>query len=111
MGGRWDRSVLETIPELEACFSDSPPVPADFVCLNLYSGSYTSADGTEMAKGPGFPGTALNWPVTPEIARWGPVFFHERYKLPVLIGENGMAGLDWVHESGHVGDPQRIDFL
>ena len=111
LGGRWDRSVLTMIPELECCFEDEPPIPADFVCLNLYSGGYVNADGTEKPKGPGFPVTAFNWPVTPQIARWGPTFFHERYGLEILVGENGMAGLDWISLDGEVQDPQRSDFI
>jgi beta-glucosidase len=35
----------------------------------------------------------------------------ERYGLPVVISENGMANIDWVHEDGKVHDPQRIDFM
>jgi len=37
-------------------------------------------------------------------------FLYERYRLPLLITENGMANLDWVALDGAVHDPQRIDF-
>jgi beta-glucosidase len=53
----------------------------------------------------------LEWGVTPEALYWGPRLFYERYKLPIFITENGMAGCDWVHLDGRVHDPQRIDFL
>ena len=42
---------------------------------------------------------------------WGPRFLHERYQLPVVVTENGMANCDWIHLDGQVHDPQRIDFL
>ena len=48
--------------------------------------------------------------MTPEALYWGPRFFHERYKLPILITENGMSSADWVSLDGRVHDPQRIDF-
>ena len=36
---------------------------------------------------------------------------YERYQLPLLITENGLANQDWVSLDGKVHDPQRIDFL
>jgi beta-glucosidase len=41
---------------------------------------------------------------------WGPRYFWERYRLPIVITENGMANLDWVAMDGGVHDPQRIDY-
>jgi beta-glucosidase len=42
---------------------------------------------------------------------WGPRFFHERYKLPMAITENGLATRDQVFLDGKIHDPQRIDFM
>jgi beta-glucosidase len=53
----------------------------------------------------------MGWPVTPEALYWGPKFLYERYKLPIVMTENGMANMDWVHADGQVHDPQRIDYL
>ncbi|MEK7730024.1 MAG: GH1 family beta-glucosidase [candidate division KSB1 bacterium] len=55
--------------------------------------------------------TAMSWPLTPEALYWGPKFLYERYKLPIVVTENGMANCDWVHVDGKVHDPQRIDYL
>ena len=86
----------------------------DFYGLNIYSGGRVKAgaDGkaTPVWLEPGHARNALSWAVAPEALRWGPRFVHERYKLPVLITENGMSNLDWVHSDGAVHDPQRIDF-
>jgi len=41
---------------------------------------------------------------------WTPRFLHERYKPTVIITENGMSNIDFVHLDGKVHDPQRIDF-
>lgn len=60
--------------------------------------------------GPGWPQTAVRWFVTPEALYWGPKFIHERYKLPIVITENGLSSIDWVSTDGKVHDPQRIDY-
>ena len=53
----------------------------------------------------------MQWPVTPQALYWGPRFLYERYKLPILILENGMAAHDTVSLDGKVHDSNRIDFL
>lgn len=89
--------------------------PLDFFGVNIYNGSVVRAraDGAaqKLPQPAGAPMTALKWPVTPSCLYWGPRFFHERYKLPVLIAENGLSSHDWVALDGKAHDPQRIDFL
>ena len=46
-----------------------------------------------------------------EFAKWGIKHNYKRYKLPVIITENGMSAHDWVSLDGKVHDPNRIDFL
>jgi beta-glucosidase len=53
----------------------------------------------------------MGWAITPQALYWGPKYYYERYHLPVIITENGMANCDWVQEDGKVHDPQRIDFM
>ena len=53
----------------------------------------------------------MGWPVTDNALYWSVKFFHERYKLPILITENGMANTDWVELDGHVHDLVRIDYV
>ena len=87
--------------------------PLDFYGTNIYSGHYvraTPAGDFEQLTNVNLPVTAMGWPVTPEALYWGPRFLHERYRLPIVITENGMASDDSV-ENGHVHDQQRIDFL
>ncbi len=88
--------------------------PLDFFGCNIYNGQPVRAaragcKPVENEIGPAL--TTMTWKVTPESLYWGPRFFYERYKLPVVITENGMANCDWVHADGKVHDPQRIDFL
>ncbi len=89
--------------------------PLDFFGCNLYNGELVRANAQgqpEPASYPlGGPLTAFHWTVTPEVLYWGPKWFWERYRLPIMITENGMANTDWIMLDGRVHDPQRIDFL
>lgn len=88
--------------------------PLDFFGVNIYYGQVVRARGHVEAVAPlpaGHPQTAMEWQVTPAALYWGPRFFYERYQLPIIISENGMANCDWVARDGRVHDPQRIDFL
>ncbi|MBI2497344.1 MAG: beta-glucosidase [Opitutae bacterium] len=89
--------------------------PIDFYGFNTYVGTpvRAGADGRpEVLKHP--PGSPINvyhWPVTFDVLRWTARFLHERYGKPLVVTENGLAGLDWVMADGAVHDPQRIDYL
>lgn len=108
-------------PLLSACARAVPAeelslfkTPMDFLGLNLYNGheaAWTHGEAAAVPKYPGFPRTALKWPVTPAVLRWGPRFVWERYGLPVVITENGMAANDRVYLDGQVHDPDRVDYL
>lgn len=88
--------------------------PIDFYGQNIYNSLKVRAGKNgemEIVKRyDGFPKTALDWPVTPECLYWLPKFFYERYKKPIYITENGMAGTDWLSLDGKVHDNARIDF-
>jgi len=89
--------------------------PLDFYGVNIYGGTRIYADPNGIPKKvnhpAGQPVTALKWAVTPSVLYWVPKFLHERYKLPVVITENGLSSMDWVSLDGKVHDMQRIDFL
>ncbi|MBN2533080.1 MAG: beta-glucosidase [Spirochaetales bacterium] len=89
--------------------------PLDFSGMNIYTGHYVKKGENgmpvEMPDKPGCDITMLYWPVVPEVLYWAPRFLYERYKLPIVITENGMSNTDWVFQDGKVHDPQRIDFM
>ncbi|MFN2350342.1 MAG: GH1 family beta-glucosidase [Kiritimatiellia bacterium] len=104
--------------EMPAGLEDDMPVIAqklDFCGINIYSGREITLDHQQapapVAQPVGAAQTAMNWPITPRVMRYGPRFMHERYGLPLYITENGLANTDWPALDGAVHDPQRIDFM
>ena len=85
--------------------------PSDFIGLNIYNGIPVDSNGRKVTKSPGFPRTALKWPITPECMYYGPRFLYERYGLPLIITENGQSCNDRIFLDGAVHDVDRIDFL
>ena len=59
----------------------------------------------------GLPKRACDGPYTPGALYWGPRMLYERYRLPLLITENGMSCHDAVMLDGKVHDPNRIDYV
>ena len=89
--------------------------PLDFLGINVYQSGRVESDGQggyREAKNPcGAPVTAMKWQVTPESLYYVPKFLQEKYKLPIVITENGLSCPDWVFLDGKVHDPMRIDFI
>ena len=89
--------------------------PLDFYGFNVYQGDTAEAappaDGYDRYSYCGSPKTAMDWNVTPAVLYWCCKFYYERYHLPLLITENGMANYDWKALDGGVHDPARIDFV
>lgn len=86
----------------------------DFFGCNIYNGRAIEENNGKVGEfkwEDGSAKTAMDWRVTPECLYWGPKFFYERYKTPVIITENGVATNDWVMMDGKVHDYDRIDFL
>ena len=116
--GRYPQEGIEAYgadaPEVRAGDMENISAPLDFCAINVYAGRRVraGADGQPESVPPevGDPITAFDWPVTPQALRWAPHFFYERYKLPLLISENGLSCRDWISLDGAVHDMQRIDF-
>ncbi|MGF1529982.1 MAG: GH1 family beta-glucosidase [Puniceicoccaceae bacterium] len=87
--------------------------PLDFHGSNLYNGQVyrMGDDGPEVVKRhQGYPQSTYNWKMEPGVMYWVTRFIYERYKLPLVITENGTATTDWVELDGSVNDYARIDF-
>jgi beta-glucosidase len=85
----------------------------DFFGANIYQSIAPEVGKEVYAKNCyiGCPRTMLGWAITPEVIYWSAKFMTERYHVPFLISENGMAGMDWIHLDGKVHDAHRIDYL
>lgn len=85
--------------------------PLDFIGLNIYT-SFNYADwGSNQRPAPGTPRNALGWVIDERCMYWNVRFIYERYKLPIMITENGLAAHDMVSLDGKVHDPKRTDFM
>ena len=102
-------------PKIEPGDMETIHQPLDLFFTNVYYGDHVRADdeGRPQAVPPpdGAAITAFQAPITPEAAYWGSLFFWERYKLPIVITENGMSQMDMPSPDGKVHDPQRIDYV
>ncbi|MBQ8239068.1 MAG: beta-glucosidase [Oscillospiraceae bacterium] len=95
-----DLAIIHTVP--------------DILGYNIYNGhavKFTASGFEYVERYPGFPRTALKWPVTPEVLDWGVRFLQERYGRPGYITENGLSCNDRIYLDGQVHDAERIDFL
>lgn len=102
--------ILNVTPEDMAVIHTVPHI----LGYNIYNGHAVRGKETGpefVPHCPGFPRTALKWPVTPKVMDWGVRFLQERYGLPGYITENGQSCNDRIFLDGAVHDPDRIDFL
>lgn len=90
--------------------------PLDFFGFNFYRSSVTAGyvngkPDVGIVHKTGHTHTAFDWEVTPDGFYHVAKALYERYQLPLLVTENGLANTDWVSLDGKVHDPQRIDFV
>ncbi len=112
--GRYPENSPEHIKKL----ADSVPAgdwdiitqKMDYLGVNIYHGCPVG-ESSEGRFHTGFPRTATKWPITPTAMRYGMTYLYERYKLPIIIAENGLSCNDRVYLDGSVHDADRIDFL
>ena len=105
----------DAAPPVRAGDMETIAQPLDFFGANIYNGqAYCAGEDGQPRRVEHPQGTARNmyhWPITPEALYWGPRFYYERYKQPIVITENGTATSDWLALDGTIPDAQRIDFL
>ncbi|MGJ8637442.1 MAG: GH1 family beta-glucosidase [Phycisphaerales bacterium] len=105
----------DDVPEWTDAEMDTICQPLDLFGVNIYTADIAKAgaDGKPEIIKPtrGYPTTMFRWTINPESLYWGPKFLQERYKLPVVVTENGLASMDWIHSDGKIHDHGRIDYL
>lgn len=87
-------------------------VKLDFVGINVYAafnyslwGGDKDIDLSQLRK------TYLDWVIDGRALYWAAKFIYERYGVPVMVTENGMANDDKPDKSGNVNDDVRIEFI
>ena len=91
----------------------------DFYTFSYYMSSCVST--SEDAKGKGnFVGGVINpylktsewgWQIDPKGLRYSLNEIYDRYRIPVMVVENGLGAKDTLEEDGSIHDNYRIDYL
>ena len=84
--------------------------PIDFIGVNVYQPSNPILDrrgyGAAARKR-----TSMGWVVDGRCLYWTLHHFWERYHIPLMVTENGMAADDAITPDGRCHDPERMAFL
>lgn len=84
--------------------------PMDFVGVNVYQPSNPMINKKEY-HAENFTKSSLGWVIDGRCLYWTIRQYWERYHVPVMVTENGMANSDAVSADGKVHDPIRTQFL
>lgn len=92
----------------------------DFYSLSYYSSRCASADpdiiktATNMSVGilnPYLKASGWGWIIDPQGLRYTLNEIYNRYRIPVMVVENGLGAEDKVNDDGSIHDDYRIDYL
>lgn len=84
--------------------------PIDFIGVNVYQPSNPMINKEAYEK-ENHPKNCMDWYVDGRCLYWTIRQYWERYHIPVMVTENGMAAHDTVSPDGKVHDPERVNFL
>ena len=92
---------------------DMPKIQCDldFLGVNVYQPFMEGSWGNKPASGDPERLTCMGWHIDGRCLYWTIRFMHERYNLPIMVTENGMADTDVVGTDGAVHDEKRIRFI
>lgn len=91
-------------------FAPKIKVDFDFLAINNYEAFNYSPWGNGKVDKTNLRTNSLGWVIDGRTLYWTSKFFYERYKLPIIITENGMCDND-VIVNGEVDDDKRIEFI
>jgi beta-glucosidase len=91
-------------------FAPKIKVDFDFLAINNYEAFNYSPWGNGKVDKTNLPTNSLGWVIDGRTLYWTAKFFYERYKLPILITENGMCDNE-ILVDGEVNDDKRIAFM
>ena len=86
----------------------------DFCGLNTYTAHCVEKRNGKVVRvtpSAAVPKTAMPWNVYPDCLYYPPKYMYERYQLPIVYTENGVALSEWKDLNGEINDDCRIDFI
>ncbi len=99
------------IYNISKSFAEKVKTKFDFLGVNHYEAfNYSSWGGEKEIDRSNLRTTSLGWVIDGRSIYWTLKFLYERYSLPILITENGMANDDKLM-GGQVNDQVRSDFI
>lgn len=84
--------------------------PIDFVGVNVYQPANPLFKDSKYSTD-SLPKSMLGWVIDGRCLYWTIRQYYERYHLPILVTENGIANPDVVGSDGKVNDDARVTFL
>ncbi|MGN0916577.1 MAG: glycoside hydrolase family 1 protein [Succinivibrio sp.] len=92
---------------------DSLVKPLDFLGFNYYTPGSVNVKNSDYMSNEyiGCPRNSLGWPIDERGIYYSVKFLQDRYKLPILITENGYPGTDRIMLDGKIHDYERIDYV
>ncbi len=90
--------------------------PLDYIYQNIYTGTYYSLDkNNNLVKDEfdkDYPTGNIDWlQVVEKSIYYGPKYLYERYKLPIIISENGYCNNDIISIDNKCHDIERINYM
>ena len=92
----------------------------DFYTFSYYMSNCTSADPNAAqsagniaggAKNPYLPASDWGWQIDPKGLRYTLNEIYDRYRIPLMVVENGLGARDEIEPDGTINDDYRIDYL
>ncbi len=87
----------------------------DFLALSYYSSSITDSEKNRYypfdgCQNPNLEPTPWEWRMDPQGFYYALSECYDRYRVPLLVAENGFGALDTVEADGSIHDPYRVDY-
>ncbi|MCI1966492.1 MAG: glycoside hydrolase family 1 protein [Oscillospiraceae bacterium] len=82
------------------------------VCLTAHPDPSFQNQGNMMGgcKNPYLKSSQWGWQIDPQGLRWVLNHLYDRYRIPLMVVENGIGALDTVEPDGSIHDPYRVEY-
>ena len=81
-------------------------------CITTHeTGAQVSGNGLGGEKNPYLKASDWGWQIDPKGLRWSLNEIYDRYRIPLMVVENGLGAYDKLEADGTIHDPYRIDYL